>query len=49
MHAESARAGGSYQWSHYFDPSPELLARFESARQSATPDWEAIEPQFTKS
>lgn len=47
MHAEAARAGGRFEWAHFFDPEPELLARFESASQLTEPDWNQLEPHFS--
>jgi len=47
MHAEAARAGGNFQWAHYFAPEPELVARFEAAQQQTEPDWHLIEPDFS--
>jgi hypothetical protein len=47
MHAEAARSGGNFAWAHYFDPEPELLARFDSARENAEPDWHQLEPDFS--
>ena len=47
MHAEAARAGGNFAWAHYFAPEPELLARFEAARDHPEPDWKLLEPDFS--
>jgi hypothetical protein len=46
MHVEGVRNGGSFQWVQFLDPSPELLARFETAGDIAA-DWQNLEPQFT--
>lgn len=30
IHAEAQRNGVRFQWRHFFEPSPELLAEFDS-------------------
>ncbi len=39
IHAESVRDGGRFDWSKYFDPSPELLAPFDREGNNQ-PKWE---------
>ena len=38
IHADAMRNGVRFQWKHFFDPSPELLAEFEQLATHELPD-----------
>ena len=46
MHADGVMRGGRYIWANYFDPEPELLAKFESISHDDFFTWETIEPEY---
>jgi hypothetical protein len=40
VHADGARNGIEFQWSHFFDPSPELVSEFEELANIEPPPLE---------
>lgn len=47
MHADGVMRGGRYVWANYFDPEPDLLAKFESISNDDFLTWETIEPEYS--
>ena len=40
IHADGTRNGIEFQWSHFFDPSPELVSEFEELANIEPPPLE---------